>query len=37
MVADPGYHIIAWKLCTTMKTEDVTDTPQLALIASGCD
>ena len=25
------------KLCTTMKTEDVTDTLQLALIASGCD
>ena len=30
-------YIIAWKLCTTMKTEDVTDTLQLALIASGCD
>ena len=28
---------IAWKLCTTMKTEDVTDTLKLALQASGCD
>jgi len=30
-----GY-IIAWKLCTTMKTSDVTDTLELALQASGC-
>jgi len=30
-------YIIAWKLCTTMKTSDVTDTPSLALQASGCD
>ena len=29
--------IIAWKLCTTMRTEDVTDTLELALKASGCD
>jgi transposase InsO family protein len=29
--------IIAWKLCTTMKVEDVTDTLSLALAASGCD
>jgi putative transposase len=29
--------IIAWKLCTTMKTEDVTDTLELALTASGCN
>ena len=29
--------IIAWKLCTTMKAEDVTDTLELALKASGCD
>ena len=29
--------IIAWKLCTTMRTEDVTDTLELALTASGCD
>ena len=31
-----GY-IIAWKLCTTMKAEDVTDTLELALTASGCE
>ena len=30
-------YIIAWKLCTTMKAEDVTDTLELALKASGCD
>jgi len=29
--------IIAWKLCTTMRAEDVTDTLDLALHASGCD
>jgi len=29
--------IIAWKLCTTMRAEDVTDTLELALKASGCD
>ena len=29
--------IIAWKLCTTMKAEDVTDTLELALTTSGCD
>ena len=29
--------IIAWKLCATMKAEDVTDTLELALKASGCD
>ena len=29
--------IIAWKLCTTMKAEDVTDTLELALQASGLD
>jgi putative transposase len=29
--------IIAWKLCTTMKAQDVTDTLDLALEASGCD
>jgi putative transposase len=34
---DFSRYIIAWKLCTTMKTEDVTDTLQLALTASGCD
>jgi putative transposase len=34
---DYSRYIIAWKLCTTMKAEDVTDTLQLALAASGCD
>ncbi len=29
--------IIAWKLCTTMKAGDVTDTLEMALQASGCD
>jgi len=34
---DYSRYIIAWKLCTTMKTDDVTDTLKLALKASGCD
>jgi putative transposase len=34
---DYSRYIIAWKLCTTMKTGDVTDTLNLALQASGCD
>jgi len=34
---DFSRYIIAWKLCTTMKTGDVTDTLNLALQASGCD
>jgi putative transposase len=34
---DFSRYIIAWKLCTTMKAEDVTDTLHLAVIASGCD
>jgi putative transposase len=34
---DFSRYIITWKLCTTMKAEDVTDTLQLALTASGCD
>ena len=34
---DFSRYIIAWKLCTTMKAEDVTDTLQLALAASRCD
>ena len=34
---DYSRYIIAWKLCTTMKAEDVTDTLNLALTASGCD
>ena len=32
---DFSRYIIAWKLCTTMKAEDVTDTLELALQASG--
>ena len=34
---DHSRYIIAWKLCTTMKAKDVTDTLELALEASGCD
>jgi len=34
---DFSRYIIAWKLCTTMKAEDVTDTLTMALTASGCD
>jgi putative transposase len=34
---DYSRYIIAWKLCTTMKAADVTDTLELALEASGCD
>ncbi|EKV27729.1 helix-turn-helix, Fis-type protein [Caenispirillum salinarum AK4] len=34
---DFSRYIIAWKLCTTMKADDVTDTLKLALAASGCD
>ena len=37
MLDDFSRTIIAWKLCTTMKAEDVTDTLELALKASGCD
>jgi putative transposase len=33
---DFSRYIIAWKLCTTMRAEDVTDTLELALQASGC-
>ena len=33
---DFSRYVIAWKLCTTMKAGDVTDTLQLALDASGC-
>jgi putative transposase len=33
---DFSRYFIAWKLCTTMKAEDVTDTLNLALTASGC-
>jgi putative transposase len=34
---DYSRYIIAWKLCKTMKAADVTDTLELALVASGCD
>ena len=34
---DFSRYIIAWKLCTTMKAGDVTDTLERALEASGCD
>jgi putative transposase len=34
---DYSRYIISWKLCTNMRTEDVTDTLELALQASGCD
>ena len=34
---DYSRYIIAWKLCTTMRAEDVTETLKLALDASGCD
>lgn len=34
---DYSRYVIAWKLCTTMKAEDVTDTLQLALDASGME
>ena len=34
---DFSRYIIAWKLCTTMRAEDVTDTLTLALEASGCN
>jgi len=34
---DFSRYVVAWKLCTTMKTTDVTDTLELALLASGCD
>jgi transposase InsO family protein len=34
---DYARYIIAWKLCTTMRAEDVTETLTLALQASGCN
>lgn len=36
IIDDFSRYIIAWKLCTTMKADDITDTLKLALIASGC-
>ncbi|MGL4440227.1 MAG: IS3 family transposase [Bosea sp. (in: a-proteobacteria)] len=34
---DYSRYIISWKLCSTMRAEDVTDTLDMALAASGCD
>ena len=34
---DFSRYVVAWKLCATMKANDVTDTLALALKASGCD
>ena len=34
---DYSRYIVSWKLCTTMKAQDVTDTLDLALAASGCE
>ena len=34
---DYSRYITALKLCTTIRAEDVTDTLELALAASGCD
>ena len=33
---DFSRYVIAWKLCTTMKSSDVTETLNMALEASGC-
>jgi len=34
---DYSRYVVSWKLCSTMKASDVTDTLELALEASGCD
>ena len=34
---DFSRYIIAWKLCTSMRVEDVTDTLDFSLAAFGCD
>jgi putative transposase len=34
---DYSRYIVAWRLCTTMRAADVTDTLEDALAASGCD
>ncbi len=34
---DYSRYIVSWKLCSTMKAKDVTDTLELALQASGCE
>lgn len=33
---DYSRYLIAWKLCTTMKASDITETLDIALQASGC-
>ena len=30
-------YVIGWKFCGTMRAEDVTDTLDIAMAASGCD
>ena len=37
MLDDFSRYIVAWKLCTTMKAEDVTATLERALKSSGLD
>lgn len=37
ILADYGRYVIAWKLCNTIKAKDVTDTLDLAILASGHD
>ena len=34
---DYSRYVIGWKLCGNMRAEDVTDTLDIALAASGCD
>lgn len=34
---DYSRYIVSWRLCTTMRATDVTDTLEDALVASGCD
>ncbi|ETD86890.1 IS3 family transposase, partial [Rhodobacter capsulatus] len=34
---DYSRYIVGWKLCGTMRAEDVTKTLDIALVASGCD
>lgn len=34
---DYSRYVIGWKLCGTMRAEDVTETLDIALAASGCD
>jgi putative transposase len=36
LITSPAY-IVGWKLCGTMRAEDVTNTLDIALAASGCD